>query len=343
MADIPGMSEGIEAVRILFQGIEMLLRLGAGATRWSMDNLIKLGTFLWRVHETKKIDLKEGEVPFSDLSRMGDTAVFQVNNSNKEHVIDYLQKAGVTYSILPDLNDKDDCFEIAYLGSQDVAIKNYIAKCPDAARTYTYAEYHNNANEEMVEKTLTHLNSDAEIKAVSNEIIKEDYGSVLKNDGYGVEVNTSLIDFSDLHESENVKVAIPNQKNMYIEVNKQRLFKAEDGDKKYLNIAFKPNEMFVVVDSNGKPTKLLDNEGNTILDNNGKVNFITVEQYENAVKNMTKAAKGKTSDSIIHFSNTDRNGIRTSLTKTVQPQLPKLDTPKLDMGLKVKAPSKGIR
>lgn len=330
MADIPGMSEGIEAVRILFQGIEMLLRLGAGATRWSMDNLVKFGTFLWRVHETKKTDLRAGEVQFSDLSRMGDTAVFQVNNSNKEHVIEYLQKAGVTYSILPDLNDKDDYFEIAYLGSQDVAIKNYIARCPDFARTYTYAEYQNNANEEMVEKVLTQLGDDVKTQSIHNEIIRDDYGSVLKNDGYGVEVNTSLIDFSELYNSDVVKVAIPNQKDMYMEVNKQRLFRAEDGDKKYLNIAFKQNEMFALVNGEGKP----------ILDKDGQMQFINAEQYEGAVKNMTKAARGKTNDNIIHFSNIDKNGTRTSISKTVKP---KMDIPKLEMGTKVKAPSKGIR
>lgn len=330
MADIPGMSEGIEAVRILFQGIEMLLRLGAGATRWSMDNLVKFGTFLWRVHETKKTDLRAGEVQFSDLSRMGDTAVFQVNNSNKEHVIEYLQKAGVTYSILPDLNDKDNYFEIAYLGSQDVAIKNYIAQCPDFARTYTYAEYQNNANEEMVEKVLTQLGDDVKTQSIHNEIIRDDYGSVLKNDGYGVEVNTSLIDFSELYNSDVVKVAIPNQKDMYMEVNKQRLFRAEDGDKKYLNIAFKQNEMFALVNGEGKP----------ILDKDGQMQFVNAEQYEGAIKNMTKAARGKTNDNIIHFSNIDKNGTRTSISKTVKP---KMDTPKLEMGTKVKVPSKGIR
>lgn len=337
MSDIPGMSEGIEAVRILFQGFEMLLRLGAGATRWSMDNLIKLGTFLWRVHETKKTDLKAGEVQFSELSRMGDTAVFQVNNSNKEHVIEYLQNAGVTYSILPDLNNKDDFFEIAYLGSQDVAIKNYIAKCPDAARTYTYAEYQNNANEEEVAKVLTHLDADIDAQSVSNEIIRQDYGSVLKNDGYGVEVNTSLMNLSDIYNSDNVKVAIPNQKDMYIEVNKKRLFKTEDGDKKHLNIAFKPNEMFVVVDSNGKPVMLLDSDGKTILDKNGQVNFITAEQYEGAIKNMTRAAIGKTDSKVIHFSNTDRNGTKITLTKTVKPSK---ETPKLATGAKIKVPTK---
>lgn len=323
MSDIPGMSEGIEAVRILFQGFEMLVRLGADATKWTMDNLFKLASFLWRLHETKKSVLQPGEVQFSDLSKMGDTSLVQVKNSNKEQIVDYLTKAGVTYSILPDLNNNDDCFEIAYLGSQDIAIQNYIAKYPDMAQSYTYAEYQNNANEELVEKTLMQLGTDVKKQSVTNEIIKEDYGSVLKNDGYGVQVNTSLIDFSNLYDSDVVKVAVPNQKDMYIEVNKQRLFKANDGDKKYLNVAFKQNEMFVLVDSEGKP----------ILNKDGQVQYITAEKYEGAVKNMTKATKGKTDDKIIHFSNYDKNGTRTTLSKTAKP---KTEAPKVATAAKVK-------
>ena len=308
MSEIPGMSEGVEAARIMFQGFEMLIRLGSGAVKWSLEKLIEFGTFMFRLHQTKKTELKPGEVQFSELTKMGDTAVFQVKNNNKEQIIDYLNKAGVTYSILPDLNNNDDFFEIAYLGSQDVAIKNYIAKFPDMARTYTYAEYHDNAQEDIIEKNLDRVVKDDNSASVIRDTIKEDYKSVLENDGFAIMVNTSFMDFSELYNSDVLKVAVANQKDMYIEVGKQRLFGAKnDGEKKYLNIAFKPNEMFVLVNSEGK--KLTDSNGNT--------RFINAEEYENAFKNKTKATKGKSEDNIIHFENIDKSGTRTTLSKIV--------------------------
>lgn len=329
MSEIPGMNEGIEAVRILFQGFELLIRTGTDAVKWSMENLIKFASFMWRLHESKKTDLKEGEVQFADLSKMGDTALIQVKNENKEHIINYLQQAGLTYSILPDLNNEDDSFEIAYLGSQDVAIQNYIAKFPDMARTYTYAEYEKNSIDEITEKVLPQVvkDSNSMVKSIVEENINDKWGYVLQNGGFPLEINTSLVDKTDMlnFSKEKVKVAVPNQKDMYILVSKHRF--CDSNDMQHFKIAFKPNETFELVKWNGEK----------ILDNNGNVKYVNAENYEGAVKNMKKAVNGKTENDIYYFSNIDKNGVKTSLSKVKASG----EAPIIDIGDMVKTATKG--
>lgn len=319
MSDIPGMSEGIEAVRVIFQGVELLLRTSTDMAKWSFENLVSFSSFLMRVHKTKKNELKPGEIQFSDLSKKGETSLFQVKYSDKDNIVEYLNKAGVTYSIMPDLNRDDEYFEIAYLSSQEVAIKNYIAKNPDKAKTYTFAEYKENVDNDMVEKVLESLGNDAKADAIVNETIKDDYGSILKNNGSSVEVKTSLMDFSNLYNSDMLKIAVPNEKDMYIEVNKQRLFKTDEDNKKFLNVAFKQDEMFVLVNSKGE--KLLDEAGNE--------RYITSTQFNESIKHMKNV---KSQDKVIYFSNIDKNGVKTTLTKTAN----KNKTPSINMDVKPK-------
>lgn len=247
MSEVPGMSEGIEAIRILFQGSEMLFRTTGSFTKWSMENLIKFGTFIFRLNKNKKDTLKPGEIQFSDLLKKGEVGIMQITNSDMENFIEYAKKAGLTYAIMPDLNKNDDYFEVAFLEKQGTAARYYIAQNPDTARSYTFVEYHNNANTEEIEKTLEKIDKDIQV-----QVDAMSYSDVIKQEGLSIELDSSFFVFDNVSEAEKIKVGIPNEENKYIEISKKRLSKV-DNDKKRILIAMLPNEEFNIVDKNGSP------------------------------------------------------------------------------------------
>ncbi len=246
MSEVPGMSEGIEAIRILFQGSEMLFRTTGSFTKWSMENLIKFGTFIFRLNKNKKDTLKPGEIQFSDLLKKGEVGIMQITNSDMENFIEYAKKAGLTYAIMPDLNKNDDYFEVAFLEKQGTAARYYIAQNPDTARSYTFVEYQNNANTEEIEKTLEKLDKDIQV-----QVDAMSYSDVMKQEGLSINLDSSFFILENVSESEKIKIGIPNEENRYIELSKKRLSKGEENKK--ILIAMLPDEEFNIVDKDGNP------------------------------------------------------------------------------------------
>ena len=172
MSEIPGLGEGIEAVRVVMQGTEIFLRLSGHAAGWTVDRIAKCAVLFAHHAEKKKHEMKEGEVNFKELLKDGKNGVnmMQIENDSFQLFKDYAREMGLSYSIMPDINKQDTYMEIAYSELQGEAFRYYISQHPDVARTYTYGEYFNNANP---------VDMEAEIKGLGKEAME--YAQELKS------------------------------------------------------------------------------------------------------------------------------------------------------------------
>ena len=67
MSEIPGLYEGVEAVKVVVEGTEVFLRLGGDVLNWTLDKMVMLAKLLARNIRSWEEELKEGEVHFKDL------------------------------------------------------------------------------------------------------------------------------------------------------------------------------------------------------------------------------------------------------------------------------------
>lgn len=294
MSEVPGMTEGIEALRILFQGTEMLFRTSGNFAKWSMESLVKFGTFMYRQTKTKKDGLKPGEIQFSDLMKKGELSIMQINNSNMEQFIAYAKQAGLTYAIMPDLNKSDDFFEVAFLEKQGTAARYYIAQNPDTAKSYTFVEYQNNATTEEIERTLEKIDNDVQV-----QLDTMSYSDVIKQGGLSLELDSSFFVLDNVSESDKIKVGVPNEKNQYIELPKKRISKQQESDK--LLIGLLPDEQFIVLDKNG----------------NASAKKISSKELADKVKNMKIINKKDPNVKQVKIVNKSKDGTVSSLTRKI--------------------------
>jgi len=312
MSDVPGMSEGIEALRIMFQGVEMLFRTTGSFAKWNMDKLTSFGSFMIRLHKTKKDELKVGEIQFSDLLKAGEVGIMQIDYDEMDNFIDYATKSGLTYSIMPDLNNDDDAFEVAFLERQGSAARFFIAQNPDTARSYTFVEYQKNASSEEIERTLERF--DDEVKVEAKEVKEYNYSDVMKSNGISLEMDSSFFVFDDLMEHDKIKVGIPNQADRYIEIPKKRLMRSDVGSS-VIMIAMLPGEEFDVVDKKGNLCNDLSldvAQDKTLLSSK-----ITAEDFKRRLKNI-KINKKNPDMSKVTIINRTKDGQVQSLTKNIR-------------------------
>lgn len=313
MSDIPGMTEGIEAIRILFQGSEVLFRTTGSIAKWSYENLIRFATFIFRLCKTQKDALKPGEIQFNSLMKKGELGIMQINNEDMDNFINYAEKIGLTYAIMPDLNKKDSCFEVAYLEKQGTAARYYIAQNPEKARSYTFVEYHNNADTEEIEKTLESLDKDALLR-----VDKLSYTDIIKQEGLSIELDSSFFVFDDITGKETIKVGIPNEDNRYIEISKSRLSRIA-GDKRKILIAMLQDEEFNVVNK----------EGNHIIDENGLPEKIKAINFKGKTERMQVKKKKDPNKTQVRIINSEKDGQVSTLIREIHKNvsLDKIATP----------------
>ncbi len=67
MSDIPGLYEGVEAVKVLVNGTEVYLRLTGDLLNWAIDRVVRIATLIAAEVKSRKEVLKEGEVSFKEL------------------------------------------------------------------------------------------------------------------------------------------------------------------------------------------------------------------------------------------------------------------------------------
>ena len=171
MSEIPGLYEGVEAVKVVVEGTEVFLRLGGDVLNWTLDKMVTLAKLLARNIRSWEEELKEGEVHFKDLldKDNGRIEMLQIEQEHLDKLKAFAKQAGVSYSIMPDLNKKDKYVEVAYPERQGDAFRYFIAQNADIAKTYTYGEYFNNALEEDIEAEIRGLGRDT-VKYAHNQV-----------------------------------------------------------------------------------------------------------------------------------------------------------------------------
>ena len=264
MSDIPGLGEGIEAVRVMMQGTEIFLRLTGHATGWTIDRVARAAVLLAHHMEKKKSEMKKGEISFRDLITRsnGGVNMMQIENDHFEDFEAYAKKMGLSYSIMPDINKSDIYMEIAFPEDQGEAFRYFISQNPEYAKNYTYGEYFDNANPVDMEE---------EIKGFGKEAVE--YAEELKQRENYIAMP---FDESLLKESEfegRVLVAIPNTENEYALIYDNQITKL-DGN---YSLHMYANTEYYIVDDEEKPVY-----------ENGECKTITGEEYKHAITDMQK-------------------------------------------------------
>ncbi len=263
MMNDTGIGEGVQAVRVMFEGIDMFLKLSGQFTSWSFDKLSKLFSLVYGAIKEKKLELKPGEVTFAELinkDRQG-VGIMQLDNSAFAEFTTYAKEMGLSYSIMPDINKQDTCIEIAYGEMQGEAIRYFIAQNPEFARTYTYGEYIDNADEKDILDELNRLDPNREAIQYAEELKKEGkednsvqqqptnttknmrYEDVAKQtDSQIVEIDKELI--AKGRNDREVLLGVPNRENEYILIPIERLTKKNNK----IYAAFLATDIYDVVD-----------------------------------------------------------------------------------------------
>lgn len=163
MSDIPGLYEGVEAVKVLVNGTEVYLRLTGDLLNWAIDRVVSIATLIAAEVKSQKDVLKEGEVSFKELLDKDKSGIgmLQIEEAQFGLLERFAKESGVSYSIMPDINKKDVYVEVAFPESQGDAFRYFIAQHADIAKSYTYGEYFDNAIAEDIEAEIQGLQSQA--------------------------------------------------------------------------------------------------------------------------------------------------------------------------------------
>ena len=221
MSDVPGLGEGIEAIRVMMQGAEIFLRVTGDVTSWTVDKIARVAALLVH-HAQKKKSEKEGEVNFKDLvQKGGGISMMQMEYEHFQLFSDYAKEMGLSYSIMPDINKQDAYLEIAYPENLGEAFRYFISQHPEIARSYTYGEYFDNANPVDMEAEIRGLGKEA-VQFAEELKAKEQ----LAAETISVPLDTSLLKQS-AYEGWTL-MAVPNMENAYIRIANNQLAK-QDG------------------------------------------------------------------------------------------------------------------
>lgn len=300
--DAPGISEGVQAVRVIFEGGEMFLKLVGSFTSWSLDKITKLAALLYGTYKEKKNELAVGEVNFSELVKKdrNGVGIMQIDTSVMEEFREYAAEMNLSYTIMPDINKQDSYCEVAYGESQGEAVRYFIAQNPLYAHTYTYGEYIDNADEKDIAEEMSRLdpNGDAVRQAqklkqegyeemkVSSDIVPvaegDDYESIVMEEGSEViEVESSYISktASEHDKDKSILVAVPNRENEYVKVSIDRISRKNDR----LYVAMHKDETFDIVDINEEKgdRKISASEIKERYNNIERANLVNAARHEN--------------------------------------------------------------
>ena len=326
MSEIPGLHEGVEAVRVMFQGTEMFLRLFGDMSKWSLEKLAKVVALTYHHMNKKKSEMKEGEVNFHDLITKNKSGVgmMQIENEHLLELVQFAKEMGLSYSIMPDINKKDKYCEIAFPEYQGEAFRYFISQHMDIARSYTYGEYFDNSNPVDMEKEIKGLGREAVeyAKELKDKNINPDIQKEVKHsDGIPNDLNERVmikIDTSFLNESENkdmILVAVPNTEDEYIRIPKMDLTKKEDA----YYIHLRPDAGYTVCTKEEKPVMkdeanmiITGNEYKNAVDNiprNNEVNKEKKEKAKSSVKLVRKNEEGKLEEKVVKTIKKDKGKI----------------------------------
>ena len=268
MSDIPGLGEGIEAIRVLMQGTEIFLRLSGHAAGWTVDRIARAVVLLAHHMEKKKSEMKEGEVNFRDLITKDNKGVsmMQIENDHFDDFKKYAKDMGLSYSIMPDINKSDIYMEIAFPEEQGEAFRYFISQNPQFAKNYTYGEYFDNANPVDMEKEIKGFGKEAVQFAAE---LKEKEKQVAET--IPLPLDTSLLENSSIEGQK--LLAVPNTEDCYIRIPDTEI---TEKDGMYL-LHLAPDE----------PYQLYDHT-ETVLEKDGEQMTITGAEYASAFANMDR-------------------------------------------------------
>ena len=215
MSEVPGLGEGIEAMRVMLQGAEIFLRVSGGVVNWSVDKIAKVTALLVRHCQKKKSEMKEGEINFKDLiAKGGSVGMMQIEYEHFDVFEKYAKDMGLSYSIMPDINKQDIYLEVAYPENQGEAFRYFISQHPDVSKSYTYGEYFDNANP---------VDMEAEIRGLGREAVQfaEELKAKEMQETISVPLDTSLMKKSAYDGW--MLLAVPNTENEYIRIANDQL------------------------------------------------------------------------------------------------------------------------
>lgn len=142
--------EAIQIIRVGYDGLEIAVKIGAGAIEGAKKALDFLIAILEREKTMGRTDMRKL------LMRGGDLQVFQFNTEDLPQVEKMAKKYGILYSVLPDINKADGKSEIIF-HTEAVPRVNMMIQKLKFGRIATFDDYLKNGDEKEMNKILSFL------------------------------------------------------------------------------------------------------------------------------------------------------------------------------------------
>lgn len=142
--------EAIQIIRVGYDGLEIAVKIGAGAIEGAKKALDFLIAILEREKTMGRTDMRKL------LMRGGDLQVFQFNTEDLPQVEKMAKKYGILYSVLPDINKADGKSEIIF-HTEAVPRVNMMIQKLKFGRIATFDDYLKNGDEKEMDKILSFL------------------------------------------------------------------------------------------------------------------------------------------------------------------------------------------
>lgn len=288
MSEVPGLMEGVEAVKVMFEGTEIFLKLGGSVANWTVDKIARITALIVHHMQKKKADMKEGEVNFKDLVTKNKSGVgmLQIEEEHMDLFLEYAKETGLSYSIMPDINKQDIYKEIAYPEYQGEAFRYFIARHPDIAKSYTYGEYFDNAKIEDIEEEIKGLGKEA--VEYAKELEKKEKQEIKTgNKELSMPIDSSLLHVNEEGGIKQILVAVPNTEDEYIVVSKNQITET-DG---VLRLHLDADAKYEIVNSRGIagtefPRQIKEEEKAVPESEKDSINTISGAQFKDRVDRM---------------------------------------------------------
>ncbi len=302
MSDIPGLGEGIEAIRVLMQGTEIFLRLSGHAVGWTVDRIARASVLLAHHMQKKKEEMKEGEVNFRDLitNNQKGVSMMQIENDHFKDFEKYAKEMGLSYSVMPDINKDDIYMEIAFREEQGEAFRYFISQNPEFAKNYTYGEYFDNANPVDMEKEIKGFGREAVQYAEELKAKEREQGRLVYRpdpDYIPVPFDASLLKESAVEGQK--MLAVPNAENRYIHIYDGQITELEGVYQLHLYAG----GQYFITDENEQPI-LKDGEQLSITGDEYRTAMLHIQQNNELNRKKREAVKGS-----VKFVRKDETGV----------------------------------
>lgn len=255
-------NDAVQVIKVAFEGSELIYKVSGKA----LEEIKKLTKILLTVMQKEQM---LGKTPMKKLlQKGGDLHVFQFENKDLNKVSRLAKKYGILYSLLPDINKRDNMSELAFHSESAERVNALIAKL-NKGKVLTLDDYIKNSDQEEIDKVAGKF--DEELKKSDKKETVIDKETVLDNRNIKKEEQRPILNGSNrfnrekleqLRASERLKIINHFKDASLIDVTIAGKLIVRETDKSFLvRIPYEADKYFWMK----KDNLSLINQGKTLL------------------------------------------------------------------------------